>query len=554
MSSQSSVLTQSVAGAVPSGPQYVVSRTHLTTPSPSTTPTQGSSAQDEPPPSPDSEVSLYCDAVQSQHSSDAETQPPHPSSATSSTTRATTAPDDVWNYSDKVPGSKARKLIFYKAPFEWGQWPREQWEERFIYVKEQLASLVFRYLRLVDFTARPTYSARMVGTSPSEARPAVVVTCRDADFKSIRKLFHSKAEEPLCLGRVPAVSQLRASFNRRNERTGPAIPRLQLVYYRILMDPVKRPARNKPLAVSLGSGSAACGGIIRYGERSATLGVALDVRGKVRVLTVDHLFSSKETHLQHSALRRDCDSPDLPSFLALDDLDRADTRSLWVDDDEYEDLIWPDDEPLGSHQIDSEMADATQVSVTEDLEGEPAQWEWKLWSNSTDPESSDRAYLDWALTDPESTTPEASDIHLNTVFPTGNENEGVMLRDILHAPAYNLAPVFVVSGIRGILGGQIISAPSFLPANTAGQMSSLVWTVILNEPNGKNLQPSQSQLYQLVWYLTLSYRWCSEWGVRLSRRRQRNKQRVWPHCRERSSRPRLCCPHSTAFRAVKELS
>jgi hypothetical protein len=431
---------------------------------------------------------VYCDAVQSQHSSDsvAEAQPPHPSSAALATPPVTTVPGNVWNYSEPVPGSKRKKLIFYRAPFEWGQWTREQWQERFIFVKDKLEALVYKHLRLVDFTNRPVFSPRMVGTSPSEARPAVVVTCRDADFKNIRNLFHARAEEPLCLGRVPAVSQLRASFGRRAERTVSTIPRLQLVYYRTSTPPVTRHALRKPLAVSLGAGGAACGGIIRYGEQSATLGVALDVRGQPRILTVDHLFSSRETNPQSSAFDRDSSCPNLPSFLALADLDRTDSNSLWEDDDEYEDLAWPDDEFLGPHQLDSEMTDATQVYRTEDLEREPAQWEWKLWSNSSDPASPAAAYLDWALTYPESTTPEASGIYLNTVFPTGNENEGIVLSEIQSAPVYHLAPVYLVSGIRGFLSGQIIHAPSFLPANTAGKGSCEVWTVILNEPSGKS--------------------------------------------------------------------
>ncbi|KAK4172174.1 hypothetical protein QBC36DRAFT_223255, partial [Triangularia setosa] len=482
MSLRSSFLAQSVTTAV-HGTQHVVSHTCLTTLSSSTAPTQGSGEQDEPQSSQDSEGSVYCDAVQSQYSSDsdAETQPPHPSSAASATTTAIITPDDFWNYSEPVPGSKKNKLIFYRAPFEWGQWTRKQWQERFIFVKDKLMALIYEHLRLVDYTNRPIFSPRMVGTSPSEARPAVVVTCCDADFKNIRNLFHARAEKPLCLGRVPAISQLRASFGGRVSR---AVPRLQLVYYRTLAPPVIRHTLGKPLAVSLGAGSAACGGIIRYGDRSATLGVALDVSGTPRILTVDHLFSPRETYQQSSAFDRKSNYPDPPSFSALEDLDRTDSSSLWEDDDEYEDLAWPVDEPSAPHQPDSEMADAAQFSKTEDLEGEPVQWEWKLCSNSPDPASSAAAYLDWALTYPESTTPEASDIHLNTVFQIGNGNESVILREIQNAPTYHLAPVCLVSGIRGFLGGQILHAPSFLPVNTASQGSCEVWTVILNDPRG----------------------------------------------------------------------
>lgn len=448
---------------------------------------------------------MYCDAVQNQHDSDSDTktQPSHSStskSAVSATNPATTAPDDVWNYSEPVPGSKKKKLIFYRAPFEWGQWTRQEWLERFIFVKDKLEALVYEHLRLVDFTNRPVYSARMVGTSPSEARPAVVVTCRDADFRAIRNLFQARAEKPLGLGRMPAASQIRASFGRRGRRPASPILRLQLVYYRTPTPPVTRDALEKPLAVSLGAGGAACGGITRYGERSATLGVALDVGGKLRILTVDHLFSSRETHSRSSALNRDSTSLNPLSLPVPADSDETDSDRLWEDDDEYEDLASPNDESLGLQQLDSNIADTTRVFGPEDSEGEPAEWEWKLWSSSPDPASSAIPYLDWALTYPESTTPEASDICLNTVFPTGNGNgnEGVILREIEKAPEYQLAPVYMVSGIRGFLRGQILQAPSFLPANNTDQGSCEVWTVILNEPGGKNHQLPLTKLYSGV--------------------------------------------------------
>ncbi len=519
MSLQSSVLTQSATGVVPSGPQRLKSRAYLPTMGLSSTgpPTQYSGTQEEPPSRPVSEVSLYCDAAQSQHSSDAETQPPLPSSTPTATARSSTAPEDVWNYSEPIPGSKAKKLIFYKAPFKWGQWPEEEWHERFLFVKDQLVALVYKHLRLVDFTNRPTYSARMVGASPSEARPAVVVTCRDADFKNIRKLFNSKAAEALCLGKVPAMSQqLRASFSRRTERNGPDIPRLQLVYYRAAI-PVKRLALAKPMAVSLGAGNAACGATIQYGERSATLGVALDIFGEPKILTVDHLFSFEKNRSQPSTSGRRCSyHPDPACLSGLGDLERIDSNSLWNDDDEYEDLnlpnfessglhgdrinsdslwdddddsedlTWDDDETWDTYPLDFSTADAGLGA--EALEGGSAQWKWSLFAKSPRPASSDVAYLDWALIESESTTLDPSAISLNTVFPAGNEKDCIVLKEILHAPAHNLAPVYVVSGIRGILSGEILGAPTFLPAtihHAAGQSSSLAWTVILKEPSGK---------------------------------------------------------------------
>jgi hypothetical protein len=54
-----------------------------------------------------------------------------------------------------------------------------------------------------------------------------------------------------------------------------------------------------------------------------------------------------------------------------------------------------------------------------------------------------------------------------------------------NAPVSHLAQVYIVSGIRGLLHGQILEGSSFLPAST-GRDSCEAWTVILKEPNGKD--------------------------------------------------------------------
>ncbi len=402
--------------------------------------------------------------------SHAGTQPLEPAAA--SATSPITAAHDVWRDFQPVPGSKTKQLIFHRAPFKWGPWTHEQLEDRFSFVVGELQALVHRHLRLNDFTHCPVYDPRMVGPSPSEARPAIVVRCRQDDFKIIRSLFHAKAEGPLCLGKEPTVSYGGSLIRRRPDETASSIPRFQLVYYRTLQTPITRSTLNKPLLVSFGVGSVACGGIVRYGERSATLGVAIEVGDKIGILTVDHLFSSEKVH-QGEFHQQSWALDGLPWSSLSDDSDA---------DDEYEDL----DEPSGSLQHNPEMADPAEVLRTEELEREPARWEWKLLASSTGLTASPSpAYLDWALTYPESTTPGVSDVSLNTVFPSGDRGKRVTLREMQRAPTSHLASVYIVSGIRGVLGGQILQTASLLPGNTANQEPCQAWTVILDEPDGR---------------------------------------------------------------------
>ncbi len=219
-------------------PQHEAFSAYLTTLSLPPAPTQGPRVQDELELSQGFDRSVYGGAIESQDSNynDVETQPPHPSSAA---IPATTHPGDAWNYSVPVPDSKKNKLIFYKAPFEWGQWTWDQWLAMFFFVKDQLEVLVHKHLRFLDFKDRPVYSPCMVGTCPSEARPSVVVACRDGDFRSIRNLFHARAEEPR-LGKVSSISQLHSSLGHRAERTVSTILWLPLVYCRTRTPPVTR--------------------------------------------------------------------------------------------------------------------------------------------------------------------------------------------------------------------------------------------------------------------------------------------------------------------------
>ena len=225
------------------------------------------------------------------------TAPPTPASL-SPTLPPTNAPDDLWNYSFPVLGSQKKKRIYYKVPFQWGPWPQEEWTERFEVVTKQLKHLV-KGLGLVDTDSLPTYLSRMVGTCPSDARPSVLVICREAEFKSIRDEFHSRGAmaKALWVGKEPVVARLLSPFTRRAETDEDVMPRLQLVYYRT-SSAINRNALDEPLLANLGDRGFTCGGIIRYGTRTATLGVAIEVGDRTGILTVDHLFSSKATSHQ----------------------------------------------------------------------------------------------------------------------------------------------------------------------------------------------------------------------------------------------------------------
>jgi hypothetical protein len=400
------------------------------------------------------------------------------------------SPNNVWDYSVPVPGSKKKKLIYFKAPYTWDRWTPDECHSRFIFVEKELRALVHNHLRLLDFENRPVYSPRMVGTCPSDARPSIVVTCREVDFKDIRNIFRSRAEEPLCLGKQPTIPKFRSPFGQRGGIDEPTIPRLLLVYYRTRTPPVIRPTLKEPILAYLGGDSISCGGIIRYGKRSATLGVALDVgdHRETVLLTVDHLFYSGEADVPPIARDKESGVLEKPGGPMPVEIDETSPDGLWEDDDEYSDLE-PDEQPettqLHPHtspRTDPQEAEPvpTEAHETQQTAQDSEAWDMVACSSQL---TSSAAYLDWALTRPVSATSNIFLSRLNTVYAGSHGEGGVVLQTFQRQPTAHLASVYVVSGIRGILDGQIITNPSFLPA--FHKESCEAWTVILDASHGK---------------------------------------------------------------------
>ncbi|KAI9150050.1 Calcium/calmodulin-dependent protein kinase type 1 [Paramyrothecium foliicola] len=443
---------------------------------------------------------------------DEETQRP-PLSQTSSesqepaSTSATSTSENVWDYSVPVPGSKKGNVIYPKATVELSPWTRDQWLSRFLFVKSELESLVYRHLRLLSMESCPVYTARMVGTCPENARPSVVVTCRDVDSKNIRNLFRSRAESQLSLrqesdssSHSSTMSHLRSTLRFRKEpaKDSPTIPPLQLVYYRTRTPTVIRNALDAPLLAFLDSNGATCGAMVESNGTRATLGVCLDLgllSWSTVFMTVDHLFSGaipEPESATHSTEVPFLDtSRDTSDSMSMD-LDLDSPNSLWDDDDEYDD-DWEMEDPM---HLDHDMMTEVTHTPAKQIEGVlpsfqevrplSQQKDGMLWGRIVPPKqlSFRSPYLDWALVRPSPLQPSPLRYSLiNTIFPDGPERPAVVLDELERSPPSHLAPVYIVSGVRGIIRGQIITAPSYLPSLRPEQGSCEAWTVILDGQN-----------------------------------------------------------------------
>jgi serine/threonine protein kinase len=411
----------------------------------------------------------------------------------SPSTPTTSTSENVWDLSIPVPGSKKGNLIYPRATVELSPWTGMQWQTRFVFVQKELTALVYRHLRLLSMESRPVYSLRMVGACPEDARPSVVITCRDVDAKNIRNLFRNRAHEQLSLSEDSessshSLSHLRSSLRFRREAASEptSIPRFRLVYYRIRApSTVIRNAMEVPITASIDTNEGSCGAIVRCNAACATLGVGLELRlanVSTVFLTVDHLWPSEILETASSPLsemsRTTEDSMPM-------DLEYDNSEPLWDDDDEYDD-DWATGDPAepGFEEDPPEALDpvlpgsSAAVNNSNSAEG-------GLWQRIEPPKSlsTEAPYLDWALASPLSLqTSRISPSLINTIFPDGPSGRAVVLREIERWPAPgHSAPVYIVSGVRGIIQGQIITAPTFLPSLRPEQESCAVWTAILDD-------------------------------------------------------------------------
>ena len=392
--------------------------------------------------------------------------------------RSSTPTQDVWDHSIPVPGSRQKKMIYPLAPVELAGWTHEKCHEKFVFIKSELEAMVSEHLKDLDLQGiekRPVYSLRMAGPTPSTAVPSIVVTCQCADVRKLQHLFKSRAETKLSVGKGPTRSPFRKSLGKQRD-DGPSPIRFRLVYYGIRAGTVSRKASREIIEVCYSRDFDCCGGLVRHQQSFATLGPLIDIGGERAVLTVRHLFSmeppDKESHQADASGNLLADR--LDGLTIMDEASES-LAELLEDDDEYDD---PQEEG-GGLSLDRTEVSSTRKDPGENFRRYPENCEMLTPSGNLSPSS---PYLDWALIRPIARSlPET-----NSVIFTGPNScqYPTQLSKVRKDPPSHLAGVYLVSGVRGVLGGRILSGSAFLPS-FPGQESCEAWTVILDDSNRK---------------------------------------------------------------------
>ncbi|KAK4449843.1 hypothetical protein QBC34DRAFT_298165 [Podospora aff. communis PSN243] len=406
--------------------------------------------------------------------------------------RSESAVDDAYNVAFPIPGKSNGEKRYPNAKVESKTWSQKHYNERFAFVAGEMNRAVNSHPDLRERSRSVSYAHEMVGTSPGTARPCIIVFCVKEDFKSLRALFNNRVKNQLyCRANKRPLSL--GLFRGRSQSETPPVPPFELIYYRTNYDPVARKASEIPIITGTSANDLTwCGGVIRVGSRTATLGLTIQIDGFYGILTVDHLFPASAPSLPEANGRQvpqEAETVDEPKQTLLEHTsDTDELGELWLDagdvyledDNSFDDDDYLDDDGLDQHQ--AALAHGPQERVEAMAEDNKAddlltqEWESIPPHHNLDDK---QAYLDWSLVKPSRGPPQRA----NLFFPAGeSDSAAVVIEACASEPLSHRAPVYMLSGVRGLLSGHILKSSAMIGSGPGRELCE-VWTVILDHPS-----------------------------------------------------------------------
>lgn len=387
--------------------------------------------------------------------------------------------DDSYELAHSIPGLGQEKR-YPNAKVESASWTQTQYNDRFKFVADEMHRAVNSDPDLRDRAWSIKYVHEMVGNSADKARPCIIVFCLREDFKSLRALFNARVKDPLYCGKRSLPYRL---FHTQKSENAPVAP-FELIYYRTNY-PIKRTAAEKHMVAHFNSPLTYCGGVVQLGTRTrtATLGLAVQIGSFYAVTTVDHCLLEPELgHVVSTNTEIPAES-DASSDSTLSEME--DLRGLWVDtgaeysDGDDEEIFNEDQRRQEKHCEDAIPSSSSTLGGRQTVDALGFEWDMIIPSHQPMPSE---AYLDWAVTRPIS-RPLAP--LPNILFFHGTERPPMVVKKLAKAPRFHRVPVFIVSGMRGILSGTLL-ATSVMIGSGPGRNLCEAWTVILDFSMGES--------------------------------------------------------------------
>lgn len=360
----------------------------------------------------------------------------------------------------------------------------DEYVYQFEVVQEKLKEIVDKDEVLRHRGKNIMYRLHMVGTTPQTAVPTIVVECTFEDQKSIRAAFKRHSTDNFYC--YHESKRLRKSISGPTKTPPPFC----LVYRGGNGNPYERRAFETQMSVSLFHNSTLCGSLVCFQGRSATLALTLEVDSEGMALTAGHLKSTQRIPEPSVASIPEISHDDETT---LNGDDYVEIGLLWVDDDdddEYE-MEAPAFQPLLPRSLllnysSAVHADNRVVSQLQNMR--PVEPSADLGPSEPD--------LDWMLLECNDSALGAR--HRNFMY-LPEQPEPVLLKDIANKPRTHAVPVFVVSGVRGVIKGRMLGMPTFIGSGPS-QKSCKAWSVVLDNQLGKCLTSRSFDLANLLLY------------------------------------------------------
>lgn len=395
--------------------------------------------------------------------------------------------EELYKIALPLPGSKKKKMVYPLAPVESSMFSMSRYNNQFEVVKEKLKEIVDKDELLRHRGRFIAYYPRMVGTTPQSAVPSIVVGCMFKDQKAIRAAFKRHSTDNFYCHHESKML--------RKTSSGSTItpPPFRLVYWGDDREPFERNASETELSASLSRDSTFCGSLVSFQGRSATVTLTLEVDSMDYVLTAGHLIPVQRiTEASTPAVTQDSDCDDI----TLNGDDYLEIGPLWMDDDdEYEveaaalQPLPPKSLPLGGKGLSC----AKNEGVAPLHRMKAVEHPIDLGPNAPD--------LDWMTLACDDSTLRA---RRRNLMYLPDQHEPILLKEVAKEPRMHAVPVFVLSGVRGLIKGRMLGLPTFIGSGPSQELSR-AWSVVLDDQLGEYLTSSTSDVANML------FDRCSSW-------------------------------------------
>lgn len=373
-----------------------------------------------------------------------------------------------------VPGSRSGKKMYPLLPIR-GDCAERELHDRYHSIVAILKAIVDNDSILRDCASLIDYGFCMVGTTPANATPSIVVYTKKDNINRLRSVSKSN---PI----ITKLSGAKTMGRFTNRAAAKYNTPLRLVYFETKNAPCERQAAEM-LTVHI-TEEGLCGALVTVKGRVATLGILLDVDSELLGLTVDHLFNPP-TDVNDSA--RVPVERALASTIGLDEHgsttdiasfndSSSGVEPLWIDDSEDEDLSRPATPPKAPEPLQVSAVQHTSETITKEevfaVEGQMAEAPIQLPTTAP--------YLDWALIKLE----KLKCLDEDRIFWIADALASpISAFDIASEPRYHGVPVTIIAGTSGLVTGSMLKVTSYI-GSEPGQELCKAWTVALDSSSG----------------------------------------------------------------------